>query len=147
MTPMESSEAKRELRERMRSARAAIPPSDRAVLSARVEARLLALPELRGAKTVLLFYSFGTEIPTAVLVRRLRASARQRQELVAHVDERHLPAAAPQRQRTEDRLPEVKRLVDVVHLERDVVHAHEPRHACSVDARPWTTGTPDARTV
>src|SRR2546425_7927214 len=73
MTPREPSEEKRELRERMRAARAAIPPADRAVLSARVEARLLALHELRGTKTVLLFYSFGTEIPTAVLVRRLLA--------------------------------------------------------------------------
>jgi len=63
MTTREPAEAKRELRERMRAARAAIPPAARAILSARVEARLLALPELRGTKTVLLFYSFGTEIP------------------------------------------------------------------------------------
>jgi 5-formyltetrahydrofolate cyclo-ligase len=71
MARLEPAAAKHELREKMRAARAAIPPSDRATLSARVEARLLALPELRGKKTVLLFYSFGTEIPTAVLVRRL----------------------------------------------------------------------------
>jgi 5-formyltetrahydrofolate cyclo-ligase len=55
----------------MRAGRAAIPPSERAVLAARAEARLLTLPELRAATTVLVFYSFGTEIPTAVLVRRL----------------------------------------------------------------------------
>jgi 5-formyltetrahydrofolate cyclo-ligase len=62
---------KRELRERMRAVRSEIPPSERAILAARAEARLLALPELQGASTVLMFYSFGTEIPTAVLVRRL----------------------------------------------------------------------------
>jgi 5-formyltetrahydrofolate cyclo-ligase len=59
------------LRERMRRVRAAIPPEDRASLAARAEARLLTLPELASARAVLLFYSFGTEIPTAVLARRL----------------------------------------------------------------------------
>jgi 5-formyltetrahydrofolate cyclo-ligase len=62
---------KRELRERMRRTRSGIPPAERAVLAARAEARLLALPELQEARTVLLFYSFGSEIPTAVLIRRL----------------------------------------------------------------------------
>jgi 5-formyltetrahydrofolate cyclo-ligase len=55
----------------MRRIRAAIPPEERAARAARVEARLLALPELRDARTVLLFYSFGAEVPTAVLARRL----------------------------------------------------------------------------
>ena len=59
------------MRERMRSVRSSIPASDRAALAARAEARLLTLPELRSARTVLLFYSFGSEIPTAVLTRRL----------------------------------------------------------------------------
>ena len=68
---MEPATEKMELRERMRAARATIPSAERAVLAARAEARLLALPELRAATTVLVFYSFGTEIPTAVLVRRL----------------------------------------------------------------------------
>ena len=67
-----------------------------------------------------------------MLVARLRAPARERDELVAHVDERHLPAAAAQLE-PEDRLPERERLIDVVDLERDVVHPHEPRHDFSVD--------------
>jgi 5-formyltetrahydrofolate cyclo-ligase len=71
MTRVESTTEKRDLRERMRALRSAIPPSARGMLAARAEARLLALPELRGATTVLMFYSFGTEIPTAVLIRRL----------------------------------------------------------------------------
>ena len=61
----------------MRSVRAGIPPADRAVLAARAEARLLALPELQGAGTVLLFYSFGSEIPTGVLLRRLLERGRR----------------------------------------------------------------------
>ena len=71
MRQLDRRSEKEALRERMRRVRAAIPPPDRAALAARVEARLLALPELRDARTVLLFYSFGTEIPTAVLARRL----------------------------------------------------------------------------
>jgi 5-formyltetrahydrofolate cyclo-ligase len=55
----------------MRRVRAAIPSEERATRAARVEARLLALRELRDARTVLLFYSFGAEVPTAVLARRL----------------------------------------------------------------------------
>jgi 5-formyltetrahydrofolate cyclo-ligase len=64
-------EGKRVLRERMRRVRASIPPSERAALAARAEAHLLSLPEVRSARTVMLFYSFGTEIPTSVLIRRL----------------------------------------------------------------------------
>jgi len=73
MRQLDRSEEKDALRERMRGARAAIPPEERAARGARVEARLLTLPELGDARTVLLFYSFGTEIPTAVLARRLLA--------------------------------------------------------------------------
>jgi 5-formyltetrahydrofolate cyclo-ligase len=73
MAPLERAEAKRELRDHMRIVRARIPPEERGVRAARAEARLLSLPELRDARTVLLFYSFGTEIPTAVLARRLLA--------------------------------------------------------------------------
>src|SRR5437660_4148526 len=57
----------------MRAVRSSVAPSERSVLAARAEARLLALPEVRDARTVLLFYSFGSEIPTAVLLRRLLA--------------------------------------------------------------------------
>jgi 5-formyltetrahydrofolate cyclo-ligase len=62
---------KQELRQAMRRIRVAIPPEERTALAARAEARLLALPEIRDAHSVLLFYSFGSEIPTAVLVHRL----------------------------------------------------------------------------
>ena len=62
---------KASLRDRMRAARAAITSEQRSVLEARIEARLLALPEIEEAGTVLLFYAFGTEVGTRVLARRL----------------------------------------------------------------------------
>ena len=59
-------------------------------------------------------------------VRRLRAPARERDELVADVDERHPPGASAELQ-VEDAAVEAERLVDVVDLERDVVDADKPR--------------------
>jgi 5-formyltetrahydrofolate cyclo-ligase len=59
------------LRERMLRVRAAIPEEERRHRAARVEARVLALAEVEQAGTVLLFYSFGAEVETAVLLRRL----------------------------------------------------------------------------
>ncbi len=56
----------------------------------------------------------------------------QRDELVAHVDERHRGGAAPQRERPEQALPERERLVDRADLERDVVDPDE-RHIGSVE--------------
>jgi 5-formyltetrahydrofolate cyclo-ligase len=70
---LDLSARKSALRERMRSVRSSIPPTERAVLAARAEAHLLAVPEIRDAGTVLLFYSFGSEIPTSVLLHRLIA--------------------------------------------------------------------------
>jgi 5-formyltetrahydrofolate cyclo-ligase len=59
------------LRDRMRRARAAIPPERRVLLAGRIEGRLFALPQIARARTVLLFYSFGTEVPTAGMLERL----------------------------------------------------------------------------
>lgn len=64
-------EAKERLRERMREARRAIPPADRRRLASLVERRLEELPEIGAAETVLLFYSFGSEIETRRIVTRL----------------------------------------------------------------------------
>jgi 5-formyltetrahydrofolate cyclo-ligase len=68
---------KRELRGRMREVRAAIGPEQRAELSRRIEDALFALPEVRAARTVLLFSSFGTEVPTAAMVDRLLDEGRR----------------------------------------------------------------------
>lgn len=69
--------AKRALRERMRRVRAALPPAERAALAERIEATLLALPEVGEARTILLFYSFGSEVPTGGLAARLLAEGRR----------------------------------------------------------------------
>jgi len=65
------SSEKAALRERMRRARAAIPPERRILLAGRIEAHLFALPQIARARTVVLFYSFGTEVPTAEMLERL----------------------------------------------------------------------------
>lgn len=63
------------LRERMRRLRAAIPEDERERLARTVEDRLLALPELRGGRTVMVFSSFGSEIPTDRILAGLRSRA------------------------------------------------------------------------
>ncbi len=46
-------------------------------MAKRVEERLFSLPAIRDAKTVLLFYSFGSEIPTRDIIRRLLDESRR----------------------------------------------------------------------
>ena len=61
----------------------------------------------------------------AIVVAALRARCAQREELVAHVDERHVaPGAAAQLEGEDPPVP-LERLVDVVDLQGDVVDAHE----------------------
>ena len=57
-----------------------------------------------------------------VLVRWLFPADRQREELVAHVHERH-PRAPPPKPKLEEAAVERERLVDVPDLEGDVVEA------------------------
>jgi hypothetical protein len=61
-------------------------------------------------------------------VRGLRPSLGERDELVAHVDERH-PADSAAQLNLEQPAVEGQRLVDRPDLERDVVHADRARHA------------------
>jgi hypothetical protein len=70
----------------------------------------------------------------ALAVGRLRSARGERDELVAHVDERHAPSAASQLEIPEDRPPEFQHLIEVAHLERDVIHSDELRHDLSVVA-------------
>ena len=78
----------------------------------------------------------------AVLVGRLPAALGEREELVAHVDERHARCPAAQLE-VEEPAVEGERLLDVAHLERDVVHAHR----AWARAHPGSVGrdTPKAR--
>ena len=70
-------EEKAAVRARMRAIRGAIPASERTALGERIESRVFDLPPLREARTVLLFYSFGSEVPTARMAQRLVREGRR----------------------------------------------------------------------
>jgi 5-formyltetrahydrofolate cyclo-ligase len=63
--------AKRRIRREILERRDAIPGGDRVARGARATARLLALPEVTGARTVMAFWSFGSEVPTEPLIGAL----------------------------------------------------------------------------
>jgi 5-formyltetrahydrofolate cyclo-ligase len=84
-------EEKTALRARMRAVRSAIPAEKRALLAGRIEARLADLPEMRRAQTVLLFYSFGSEVPTAGIARSLLDGGRR--VLLPYLEESSMEAA------------------------------------------------------
>lgn len=63
-------ERKAAVREQMKAARSAISSEDLATMAERIEARLVEVPEVREARTVLLFSSFGSEVPTAGMAER-----------------------------------------------------------------------------
>lgn len=64
-------EAKRGLRSAVRAARDALAPGERAERSRRIARRLLGLRELEGARTVMVFASFGSEVDTAPILAGL----------------------------------------------------------------------------
>lgn len=59
------------LRARMRKMRGAMSPEERATSAERLAARLFDVPALGMAHTVMLFSSFGSEVPTDAITRRL----------------------------------------------------------------------------
>jgi 5-formyltetrahydrofolate cyclo-ligase len=63
--------AKRDVRARIRALRDAMPDADRAESGARAVRRALEVPELAEARTVMAFWSFGSEVPTAPLIAAL----------------------------------------------------------------------------
>jgi 5-formyltetrahydrofolate cyclo-ligase len=63
--------AKRQVRAQILALRDAMSDADRVSLGALAVERLLQLPELAGARTVMAFWSFGSEVPTAPLVSAL----------------------------------------------------------------------------
>jgi hypothetical protein len=69
------------------------------------------------------------ETDVARLVRGLTPAVREREELVAHVDERHAPPVPAAQPDVEDPPVEVECLVEVADLDRDVVDADEPGHS------------------
>lgn len=83
---------KADLRRRMRAARGALPDDERARLGSEIERRLLDVPEIRAAATVLLFYAFGSEVPTRGMASTL--SARGIRVLLPYLVEGTMAAAA-----------------------------------------------------
>jgi 5-formyltetrahydrofolate cyclo-ligase len=73
MTSSDLKRAKREVRRRVLEARDAIPAEERARRGALVTERFGSLPEVRAARTVLAFWSFGSEVPTRPLIEALVA--------------------------------------------------------------------------
>ena len=63
---------KRRVRNAVRAERDAVPTDVREERAARVIERFLDLPEVQRARTVMLFSSFGSEIPTGSLIERLQ---------------------------------------------------------------------------
>ena len=79
-------------------------------------------PSLDGGAHGLLVVDDEAEV--AAVVGRLAAALGERQELVAHVDERHARSAAAELE-CEQAAVEIECLVEVADLERDVVDAYE----------------------
>lgn len=68
---------KRALRADSKSRRDSLAPQERALKSAAIGEGLLALPELRAARKVMLFSSFGSEVETAAMIERLAAIGKE----------------------------------------------------------------------
>jgi 5-formyltetrahydrofolate cyclo-ligase len=63
---------KRRVRNAVRAERDAVPTEIREERAARVIERFLDVPEVQRARTVMLFSSFGSEVPTGSLIERLQ---------------------------------------------------------------------------
>jgi 5-formyltetrahydrofolate cyclo-ligase len=79
----------------MQEARAALPEDERARRSSLIEDRLFALPEMIQARTLLIFYSFGTEVATRSITERVRADGKR--VLLPYLDGSVMEAAEVER--------------------------------------------------
>ena len=61
----------------MRRVRGSIPPAERSRLTDLIEETLFALPEVEAAGTIMLFYSFGTEVPTGGMAGRVHGRGKR----------------------------------------------------------------------
>lgn len=77
MKSEELKRAKRASREAVRAARDLLPASDRARASALIAERVVGMPELRRAKTVMVFWSFGSEVDTTPLIAALHEGGKR----------------------------------------------------------------------
>jgi 5-formyltetrahydrofolate cyclo-ligase len=69
-------QAKRALRREILAERDRLEDDERAAMSASIADRLLAMAELRAARTVMAFWSFGSEVDTLPLLERLEAAGK-----------------------------------------------------------------------
>jgi 5-formyltetrahydrofolate cyclo-ligase len=69
--------AKRAARDAIRAARDLLPAPDRARASARIAERVVGLPEVQRASTVMVFWSFGSEVDTAPLTAALNGDGKR----------------------------------------------------------------------
>ena len=74
---MDVTNAKQALRARMREARAAVSDDEREAAGRRVEELVLGLAVVERARSVLLFASFGSEVPTTGLIQALHGSGKR----------------------------------------------------------------------
>jgi 5-formyltetrahydrofolate cyclo-ligase len=65
------------IRAAMKTLRDAIPPAERTRMAVAIEAGLMELPAVTAARLVLLFWSFGSEVPTEGIARRLHTEGRR----------------------------------------------------------------------
>jgi 5-formyltetrahydrofolate cyclo-ligase len=65
--------AKRDVRHAVLARRDALTPEERECAVAEIHARFLDLPEVTGARTAALYWSFGSEVPTPPLLEALHA--------------------------------------------------------------------------
>jgi 5-formyltetrahydrofolate cyclo-ligase len=68
---------KAELRTRILELRRRLPVERRAEMGEAIERRVLRLPDVRAARTFLLYASFGSEVPTGGMAERLLAEGRR----------------------------------------------------------------------
>lgn len=68
---------KRSMRREMLARRDALPPDERAAKSLAIAERLLSLPEMQRARTVMVFSSFGSEVDTAPIIEHLADAGRR----------------------------------------------------------------------
>jgi 5-formyltetrahydrofolate cyclo-ligase len=73
MSSSDLKRAKRRVRSAVRGERDAVPTDIREEKAERLVERFLALPEVRRARTIMLFSFFGSEVPTGSLIERLHA--------------------------------------------------------------------------
>jgi 5-formyltetrahydrofolate cyclo-ligase len=77
MNGAELKRAKRSIRNRVRAERDTLDPAERTRRGAIAVGRLLELPEVLGARCVLAFWDFGSEVPTGPLLEGLHERGAQ----------------------------------------------------------------------